>query len=64
MGGCASVMAAAKRPDLVAGLVLADPVIVPRRERLLARMTFRNGAVSHLLNAAKRRPTGPMLNGH
>ena len=48
MGGCASVMAAAKRPDLVAGLVLADPVIVPRRERLLARMTFRNGAVSHL----------------
>ena len=29
MGGCASVMVAAKRPDLVAGLCLADPVIVP-----------------------------------
>ena len=29
MGGCASVLLAAKRPDLVAGLILADPVITP-----------------------------------
>ena len=28
MGGCASVLLAAKRPDLVAGLILTDPVIM------------------------------------
>ena len=32
-GGFTSVFAAAERPDLVAGLVLADPVIVPMSAR-------------------------------
>ena len=53
-------MAAAKRPDLVAGMVLVDPAIVPRRERVLARMKFRNGGGFALaLNAAKRRADWP-----
>lgn len=37
MGGAVSILAAAARPDLVAGLVLADPVVVPRVLRYLAR---------------------------
>ena len=60
MGGCASVMAASIRPDLVAGLVLADPVIVPRSARVLARMMFRNqGGYALAVNAAKRRADWP-----
>ncbi|HAL84615.1 MAG TPA: hypothetical protein DCP12_03140, partial [Rhodobiaceae bacterium] len=60
MGGCASVMAASIRPDLVAGLVLADPVIVPRSARVLARMMFRNqGGFALAVNAAKRRADWP-----
>ena len=60
MGGCASVMAASIRPDLVAGLVLADPVIVPRSARVLARMMFRNqGGFALAANAAKRRADWP-----
>ena len=35
MGGTASVMAAAARPDLVRGLVLADPVMFPSRARYI-----------------------------
>lgn len=31
MGGCVALMVAGKRPDLVKGLVLADPVILPPR---------------------------------
>ena len=31
MGGCVSILVAGKRPDLVAGLVLVDPVILSRR---------------------------------
>jgi pimeloyl-ACP methyl ester carboxylesterase len=31
MGGCVALMVAGKRPDLVKGLVLADPVILSRR---------------------------------
>lgn len=31
MGGCVALMVAAKRPDLVKGLVLADPVILSKR---------------------------------
>ena len=60
MGGCASVMAASIRPDLVAGLVLADPVIVPRSARVLTRMMFRNqGGFALAVNAAKRRADWP-----
>ncbi len=60
MGGCASVMAASIRPDLVAGLVLADPVIVPRSARVLARLMFRNqGGFALAVNAAKRRADWP-----
>ena len=60
MGGCASVMAASIRPDLVAGLVLADPVIVPRSARMLARMMFRNqGGFALAVNAGKRRADWP-----
>ena len=60
MGGCASVMAASIRPDLVAGLVLADPVIVPRSARVLARMMFRNqGGFALAVNAGKRRADWP-----
>ena len=60
MGGCASVMAASIRPDLVAGLILADPVIVPRSARMLARLMFRNqGGFALAVNAAKRRADWP-----
>jgi len=38
MGGTMSIMAAAARPDLVRGLCLVDPVIVPRAMRLLMRL--------------------------
>lgn len=31
MGGCVALMVAGKRPDLVKGLVLADPVILPKK---------------------------------
>ncbi len=31
MGGCVALLVASKRPDLVKGLVLADPVILPRK---------------------------------
>ncbi len=60
MGGCASVMAAAIRPDLVAGMVLTDPVIVPRSARLAARLLRRShGGFSLAVNAAKRRADWP-----
>lgn len=38
MGGAASVMAAAERPDLVRGLVLIDPVMTPASFRHLVRL--------------------------
>ena len=60
MGGCASVMASALRPDLVAGLVLTDPVIMPRIARVIARMLFRaQGGFILAKNAAKRRADWP-----
>lgn len=40
LGGCVSVMAAAKRPDLVQGMVLADPVIIPFRYKLAMRLAW------------------------
>lgn len=56
MGGCASVIAAAERPDLVAGLILADPVITPKMTifmRLAMKFSKRGGAV--LAEMAKKR---------
>ena len=43
MGGTASLMAAAERPDLVAGLCLADPVLIPASMRRLLRLAGRFG---------------------
>lgn len=56
MGGCTSVLLAARRPDLVAGLVLADPVITPRIRwwmHLVAKLVGRPG--SQLVEMAKKR---------
>lgn len=58
MGGAASVMAAAARPDLVRGLVLADPVMTPASFRLimaLYRMTGRTGGPMALAEGAEKR---------
>lgn len=57
MGGCVAAMVAAKRPDLVKGLVLADPVILApsfyRRKHLLPLPS----RPSPMARAAKRRRT-------
>jgi pimeloyl-ACP methyl ester carboxylesterase len=66
MGGCASIMVAAKRPDLIAGLVLTDPVIVPPVGMLLFRLLTQlatkrranNGLILAQM-AAKRRANWP-----
>ncbi len=58
MGGCASIMLAAKRPDLVAGLVLSDPVIVADIGRWLMpvlRLVNPNNRGFQLLRMASRR---------
>ena len=58
MGGCVALMVAGKRPDLVKGLVLADPVILlPRVYRFNFLMPFSrilSGRIS-LARGAKRR---------
>ena len=62
MGGFTSIFVAAQRPDLVAGLVLADPVIVPRIgpiALLIARLTGRHGGLQLAKMAAKRRAIWP-----
>lgn len=56
MGGFTSIFAAAERPDLVAGLVLADPVITPKMTfitRLAMTLSRRGGVV--LADMAKKR---------
>ena len=56
MGGCTSVLLASKRPDLVAGLVLADPVITPRLpwwRRLAVRLPSSSG--TQLAEMARKR---------
>jgi pimeloyl-ACP methyl ester carboxylesterase len=58
MGGCVSVMTAAQRPDLVKGLVLADPVIIPFRYKLamrLASLLGPRGEGMKLADMARRR---------
>ena len=56
MGGCTSVLAAAQRPDLIAGLVLTDPVITPKLTwftKLAMKISKRGG--SPLAEMAKKR---------
>jgi pimeloyl-ACP methyl ester carboxylesterase len=62
MGGFTSVFVAAQRPDLVAGLILADPVIVPRigpLTYLVAKITGKHGGLALAKMAAKRRVDWP-----
>lgn len=56
MGGCASIMLAAKRPDMVAGLVLTDPVILPLRAVWIVPIMMALRGKGHvLMEMAKRR---------
>ncbi|HEY4345293.1 MAG TPA: alpha/beta hydrolase [Parvibaculum sp.] len=58
MGGATSLMVAAERPDLVRGLILVDPVMVPRSARLIMRLynlTGRKGGPNSLADGAERR---------
>ena len=58
LGGAASVMAAAERPDLVRGLVLIDPVMTPpmfRYMMTLWRFLGRKGGPMSLAEGAERR---------
>ena len=61
MGGCTSVLLAAKRPDLVAGLILVDPVIIPNIplwRKVMYRIIPTNGSALHE-RAKKRRRDWP-----
>tara|TARA_R110002094_G_scaffold171900_2_gene153690 strand:- start:2628 stop:3608 length:981 start_codon:yes stop_codon:yes gene_type:complete len=60
MGGCVALLVAGKRPDLVKGLVLVDPVILPRKVYfwnhvfpLVSMIIARNGMAKQ---ARKRKP--------
>lgn len=57
MGGFTSVFAAAERPDLVAGLILADPVIIPNRPvaQFIAGLLGKHSGLELAKLAAKRR---------
>ncbi|MEL6322716.1 MAG: alpha/beta hydrolase [Pseudomonadota bacterium] len=65
LGGCVALLVAGKRPDLVKGLVLADPVILtPQLYRSIhltpfARLTVARNRLSRL--AKKRRPSFPSV---
>ena len=61
MGGCASLLLAAKRPDLVAGLILTDPVIVPRFAAIMSPWLMALRGRGHVLMelAKKRRACWP-----
>lgn len=58
MGGTTSLMVAAERPDLVRGLILVDPVMVPLSARLVMkayRALGRKGGPASLAEGAERR---------
>ncbi|MCF8469312.1 MAG: alpha/beta hydrolase [Parvibaculum sp.] len=58
MGGAASVMAAAERPDLVRGLILIDPVMPPASYGYLVRLyqlLGKTGGPMSLADGAERR---------
>ncbi|MFP3945205.1 MAG: alpha/beta fold hydrolase [Alphaproteobacteria bacterium] len=63
MGGVVSLLTAAARPDLVRGLVLADPVILPPAFYWLMRLRRAVGWPRHVYpiarNAARRRAVWP-----
>lgn len=66
MGGCVALMVAGKRPDLVKGLVLADPVVLSPRHYLWAHwaspvMKFLMRRSPLARGARKRRSTCPSL---
>ncbi len=57
MGGCTAILTAAARPDLVAGLTLTDPVIVPTIAQLVLRLMVgvRKNGGHHLMRLARNR---------
>lgn len=59
MGGCIALLVAGKRPDLVKGMLMVDPVIAPRmtyfKEHLLPFKLTRKTTRELSANAAKRR---------
>ena len=58
MGGTTGLMVAAERPDLVRGLVLVDPVMIPRYAYMLMRLfrlVGRKGGPLSLADGAERR---------
>jgi len=64
MGGCVSLLVAGERPDLVKGLVLADPVILsPRLYRMNHIAPFLNAMTTNgsamVKQAKRRRPNFP-----
>lgn len=61
MGGCASLLLAAKRPDLVAGLILTDPVIMPGPAAIISPILMALRGRGHVLMelAKKRRAVWP-----
>jgi pimeloyl-ACP methyl ester carboxylesterase len=63
MGGTVSLLATALRPDLVKGLVLADPVIMPQTFRLFAQAARLLGLYDRVLpmvqQAERRRARWP-----
>jgi pimeloyl-ACP methyl ester carboxylesterase len=63
MGATVSLVVAAQRPDLVRGLVLAEPVILPERVRLLAKaakiLGFYDRIMPMAAQASNRRKTWP-----
>lgn len=61
MGGCASVLLAAKRPDLVAGLILTDPVIMGGAAAIISPILMALRGRGHVLMelAKKRRAVWP-----
>ncbi len=59
MGGCIALLVAGKRPDLVKGMLMVDPVISPRmtyfKEHILPFKLIRKSVRELSNNAAKRR---------
>ena len=56
MGGCVAMLVAGKRPDLVKGLVLVDPVVLSKRFYLMAHvLPFLKGGNAMGRQARKRR---------
>jgi pimeloyl-ACP methyl ester carboxylesterase len=59
MGGVASLMAAGRRPDLAAGLLLIEPVFIPPVAKLIAGLTHAGQDSNLASRAAKRRDVFP-----